>query len=69
MKKILIFDWAGAVKLSQYGYEHNAVVEADLNSLTEFFLNKNLKVMISRAASGQDHDYLFCVDTRMFSQR
>lgn len=68
MSKILIFDWANAVNLSQYGYEHNKVVEADHHSLIDFFLGCGIKVMID-TAKDSDLDYILYVDTKLFSQR
>lgn len=68
MSKILIYDWAGVVKLNQYGYEHRGIVEENLQTLVDFFLEKNLKVMISKDVA-PTHDYTLFVDNRLFSQR
>lgn len=68
MSKVLIFDWAGAVKLAQYGYEHNQIVEADLHDLINFFLENNIKVMVSREKN-REFDYMLCVDNMLFRQR
>ncbi len=72
MSKVLIFDWAGSVKLEQYGYRHNEVVEENLHTLIDFFLGKKLKVMISTSdpVSGiAEHEYTLFVDDRLFRQR
>lgn len=69
MSKILLFDWAGAVKLDKYGFQHNTIVEEDLQDLINFFLRRNLKVMVGAADNNSDYDYLMYVDDRYFSQR
>jgi hypothetical protein len=69
MNKILLFAWAGSVKLEQYGYQHQEVVQQDLHTLIDFFLGKKLKVMVSAAQPDDDHDYVLFVDDRLFSQR
>ena len=69
MNKVLIWNWAGSVKLEQYGYKHKDVVEENLHTLIDFFLDKNLKVMISNAEKGEDYTYVLFVDDRLFTQR
>jgi hypothetical protein len=72
MNKVLIFSWAGSVKLEKYGYQHNAVVEEDLHTLIDFFLGKKLKVMISVSdpiLGIAEHEYTLFVDDRLFTQR
>lgn len=63
--KVLICDWDALVKLKQYGFEHNVVVERDLHELIDYFLSKQLKVIVSVSKPGSDYDYVLYVATRL----
>lgn len=60
-----MYDWAKRVNLGRFGYQHNEVVEADLQTLIDFFLEKDINVMVSKVKDS-NYGYMLAVDTKLF---
>jgi hypothetical protein len=69
MARVKIFDLAYSVKVEQYGYSHNTVVSGSLHSFVDFFLEKDIQVMILKPNHLASYDYVLCVDNGNFRQR
>jgi len=68
MNKVLIYSWSGSVKLDHYGYQHNVVVEENLHTLIDFFLEKKINIMVSPSPD-TNYQYVLFVDKHLFGQR
>lgn len=62
--KVLICEWHASVKLKRFGFQRNSIVEKDLHELIDYFLSKQLKILVSASKPESDYDYVLYVGTR-----